>query len=418
MKIRLLRNGKEWILLILFYLLLLQNVLGEWWSAFNYVDECLAMIGPVLYVARVLNSGRIVAKKRNMRLIAALMIFLLSGLLGNIIYDYQVTYAVLEDVYVNFKFFMSILTGYELYVRCRPENCRRIFLSQAKVSAVILFLLLLIDLVFEVFESMGTRYGMRVVQLSYGHPTYLAGAMVYLMMALTLYYEKKNDLYLFLAGAVLFFTLRGKAIGGLAVYFLVYFFILKQRKKLRIWHVLLLAVAALVVAWEQFSFYYVELEGTSARSALTQNAFVIAHDYFPIGTGFGTYASNVAAEHYSPVYLMYGLNYIHGLSETDMMFGSDTFWPIIIGQTGVIGTIYYLYVLIAFFRRVLRMKGINHYAYSCGIFMFAYFAISSTSEPTFCNAVSIPLALLLGFIFAIEKSAEIHAKIGRMGDSP
>ena len=192
MKIRLLRNGKDWILLILFYLLLLQNVLGEWWSAFNYVDECLAMIGPVLYVSRALNSGKIVARKESLRLITALMVFFISGLLGNLIYDYQETSAVLEDIYVNFKFFMSILTGYELYVRCRPENCRRIFLSQAKVSAVILFLLLLIDLVFEVFESMGTRYGMRVVQLSYGHPTYLAGAMVYLMMALTLYYEKKK----------------------------------------------------------------------------------------------------------------------------------------------------------------------------------------------------------------------------------
>jgi len=407
-KIRIITSGKEWILLILFYLLLLQNPLGEWLPVFNYTDELLALIGPVLYVSRVLNSGRIVARKENLRLLTALMIFLLSGLLGNLIYDYQKTSAVLEDIYVNLKFFMAILTGYELYVRCRPENCRRIFLSQAKTAAVILFLLLLADLMFELFESMGTRYGMRVVQLSYGHPTYLAGAMVFLLVILTLYYEKKNNLYLFMTGMVLFFTLRGKAIGGIAVYFLVYFFILKQRKKLRFWHILLLAVVALVVAWEQISFYYVELEGTSARSALTQMSFVIARDYFPIGTGFGTYASNVAAEHYSPVYHMYGLNYIHGLGEADMSFGSDTFWPIIIGQTGVIGTIFYVYVLIVLFRRVLGMKNIDLYAYTSGIFVFAYLMISSTSEPTFCNSISIPLAVLLGFLFTIEKKSGIQ----------
>lgn len=416
MKIRIITSGKEWILLILFYLLLLQNPLGEWLPVFNYTDEILALIGPVLYVSRVLNSRRIVAKKQNMRLIAALMFFMLSGLLGNIIYDYQATSAVLEDVYVNLKFFMTILTGCELYFLCKPENCRQVFRSQAKVAAVILFLLLLVDLVFEPFRSMGTRYGMRVVQLLYGHPTYLAGAMVFLLVALTLFHEKKNNLYLFLTGTVLFFTLRGKAIGGVAVYLLVYFFILKQRKKLRFWHILLLTVAALIVGWEQFAYYYIDLEGASARSALTQMSFVIAGDYFPIGTGFGTYASNVAAEHYSPVYHMYGLNYIHGLGETDMSFGSDTFWPIIIGQTGVIGTFFYVYVLIALFRRVLGMKNIDLYAYTSGIFMFAYLMISSTSEPTFCNAVSIPLALLLGFVFAIEKSAKIHTEVGRIGE--
>lgn len=409
MKIRIITSGKEWILLVLFYLMLLQNPLGEWLPFFNYTDECLALIGPVLYVARVLNSGRIVAKKWNMRLIAALMIFLLSGLLGNIIYDYQVTSAVLEDVYVNLKFFMTILTGCELYFLCKPENCRRVFLSQAKVASVIFFLLLLVDLVLEPFESMGTRYGIRVVQLSYGHPTYLAGAMVFLLVVLTLYYEKKNNLYLFLTGMVLFFTLRGKAIGGVVVYFLVYFFILKQRKKLRLWHILLLAVAALIVGWEQFAYYYIDLEGASARSALTQMSLEIAKDYFPIGTGFGTYASSVAAEHYSPVYYMYGLSGIHGLGEGRVNFGSDTFWPIVIGQTGVLGTIFYILVLVNLFRRVLRMKEIDIRLYSCGIFMFAFLMISSTSEPTFCNSISIPLALLLGFIFAMEKKSGIQA---------
>ena len=416
MKIRVITNEKEWILVVLFYLMLLQSPLGDRLSVFTYIDEFLALIGPALFIYRVLKSGKIVAQKGNLRIALALVMFLITGLLGNVIYDYQAKLVVLEDVYVNAKFFMSILTGYEMYCFLNARNCRKAFLSQAKFVAAIYFLLLLTDLLFNVFESGGLRYGLRVVQLFYLHPTYLAGSMIFLLTVLTLFYEKKNDFYILLTCAVLFFTLRGKAIGGLAVYFLVYFFILKQRKKLRFWHVLLLGAAALVVGWEQFSYYYIDLEGASARSALTQTSLVIAKDYFPIGTGFGTYASNTAAENYSPVYFMYGLNYIHGLSETDMLFGSDTFWPIIIGQTGVIGTVLYVWVLVMLFRRVLGMKNINLYAYTSGIFMFAYLMISSTSEPTFCNAISIPLALLLGFIFAIEKSVENHAKIGRMGD--
>ena len=409
MKIKLATNGKQWTSLILFYLLLLQNPFGEGLPIFNYIDECLALVGPLLYTHRVLVAGKVVIRKENLKIVVALVIFLISGLLGNIFYNYQVGSAVLEDVYVNLKFFMAILTGYEIFLLCKPENCRRVILSQSKLSAFVFFILLLIDLKFKVFESYGIRYGLRVVQLFYFHPTYLAASAIFLLSVLTLFYEKKNNFYLLLTCVVLFFTLRGKAIGGVAAYFLVYFFILKQRKKLRFWHILLLGAAALVVGWEQFSYYYIDLGGASARSALTQMSFVIAKDYFPIGTGFGTYASNVAAEHYSPVYHMYGLNYIHGLGEADMAFGSDTFWPIIIGQTGVIGTVFYVYMLIILFRRVLGMKNIDLYAYTCGIFVFAYLMISSTSEPTFCNAISIPLALLLGFVFAMEKKSGIQA---------
>ncbi len=414
MKIRLMSSGKEWFLLAFFYLLLLQNPLGEWLPIINYTDECLALIGPALCVYRALHTGRIAGKKSNLKLVGALMIFLIAGLLGNFLYNYQKWSAVLEDVYVNLKFFLTILTGYELFRLCNPDNCRRIFLSHARISAAVFLGLLIADLLFKVFDSSGTRYELRVVQLFYGHPTYLAGAMAFLLAALTLYYEKGNNKYLLMTSAVLFFTLRGKAIAGVIVYLLIYFFILRQRKKLQFRHIILLALAALVVAWEQFSYYYIDLEGASARSALTQTSIQIAQDYFPIGTGFGTFASNVAGEYYSPVYHMYGLNNVYGLSESNMLFGSDTFWPIIIGQSGVIGTVCYVYVLVVLFQRVLKTKNVDIYAYSSGIFIFAYLMISSTSEPTFCNVVSMPSAILLGFIYAIGNKTIADAGDRRM----
>lgn len=417
MKYRIMISGKEWFLLAFFYLMLLQNALGAWLPIINYTDECLALIGPMLCIYRGLRNGKIIAQKSNVTLISALAIFVIAGLAGNFIYDYQEMSAVCEDVYVNLKFFLNILTGYELLRLCKPENCRRVFLTHARFSAVVFFLLLLIDLLFEIFEDHGTRYGIRAVQLIYGHPTYLAGAMVFLLSTLTLYYEKKNNKYLFITGMVLFFTLRGKAIAGVAIYFLIYFFILKPRKKLKVWHFVLLVAAALVVAWEQFVYYYIDLGGTSARSALTLTSIEIAGDYFPIGTGFGTFASNVAAENYSPVYHLYGLTDIYGLAEHNTMFASDTFWPIIIGQTGIIGTVCYVYVLVILFLRVLKIKTWNAFAYSSGIFIFVYLLISSASEPTFCNVVSMPMAVLIGFIYAIQKKVMANPENRRIREN-
>jgi len=406
LRIRIRTSGREWILTLLFYLLLLQNPLEEISSIFSYIDEGVAFLGLLLLGYSVFSGGYFRIKKAYAKIALALFIFLLSGMLGNFIYRYQATSAVIKDIYVNFKFFFSIIAGYELYRLCGPERCKRVFLTHARISAAVLFALTFTDLVFHVFESPGLRYGIRVVKLSFSHPTYLAGAGIFLLAALTFFYEKKNDLYLMLAAAVTIFTFRGKAIASVGVYFLIYIYILKQQKKFRIWHLLIIGAVAVTIAWDQFAFYYIDLEGESARSALTQMSFVIAKDYFPIGTGFGTYASNVAAEHYSPVYYMYGLSSIQGLTESRMAFGSDTFWPIIIGQTGVIGTICYVFVLFTLFRRVLAVRSKNLYAYTSGIFMFAYLMISSTSEPTFCNSVSIPFALLIGFIFAIEDNKD------------
>lgn len=79
---------------------------------------------------------------------------------------------------------------------------------------------------------------------------------------------------------------------------------------------------------------------------LTIKAFEIARDYFPIGVGFASYASHTAAIAYSPVYYLYGVNSIWELSPNNPhAFLDDTFWPIIVAQSGFIGTICYLIFL-------------------------------------------------------------------------
>lgn len=403
MRIRYMKKANEWLLWALFYLLVFQNPLEQVFSPLAYVDEAVAFMGAGTYFYEVFRTGKIKMIRKNRKIVVLILAFLASGILGNFLYRYQVTSSVLIDLYTNVKFFLAIIFGYNLYMSMNPKHCRQVFLEQARFLSVCLAVLVAVDLVFEVFPDIGTRYGIRVVRLFYSHPTYLAGSATFLLAALTLFYEKRNNIYLLLAAFVMFFTLRGKAIATVVIYFLVYFYIIKQRKKIKLWQIALTGILLLVAAWDQFSYYYIELAGQSARSALTQTSFEIARDYFPIGTGFGTFASSEAATNYSPIYNMYGLSSVHGLAEGAAVFGSDTFWPIIIGQTGVIGLICYVLVLLELFKQVLDMRKVNWYAYASGVFMFGYFAVSSTSEPTFCNAVSIPLALLLGFILAMEK---------------
>jgi len=74
-----------------------------------------------------------------------------------------------------------------------------------------------------------------------------------------------------------------------------------------------------------------------ARTALYRTSVLIARDDFPLGAGLGRFGSGVSRDPYSPVYAKYGLDQIDGLSPQHSSFVTDTFWPRILGETGVIG---------------------------------------------------------------------------------
>jgi hypothetical protein len=82
-----------------------------------------------------------------------------------------------------------------------------------------------------------------------------------------------------------------------------------------------------------------DIASPDARIALYSTSVLIARDDFPFGAGLGRYGSGVSRDPYSPVYAQYGLDKIDGLSPTHSSFVSDTFWPRILGETGVIGLV-------------------------------------------------------------------------------
>ena len=86
---------------------------------------------------------------------------------------------------------------------------------------------------------------------------------------------------------------------------------------------------------------YVSATDPAARTALYQKSVVIAGANFPLGAGLGRFGGEIAISHYSPVYFKYRLSGIYGLTP-DGRFATDTFWPAVLGEAGVLGLIGYL----------------------------------------------------------------------------
>ena len=86
---------------------------------------------------------------------------------------------------------------------------------------------------------------------------------------------------------------------------------------------------------------------TTARARLYTTGERIAQENFPLGVGFGRFASYPSRLFYSPVYYQYDLASIYGLerprtSTPTANFIDDTSWPTVMGETGYGGFLIYL----------------------------------------------------------------------------
>ena len=377
-----------------------QEALSNISSVFSYIDEAPLLIFCGVSLFKVLKCGKIRIKKENQRFYIAIALFVATGLLGNIIYHYQPWNLVFIDLFTNLKFFGAI-TFFSLYIKQSTLESKYIA-DTASFLTILLTFLFIVDRFVNIFPA-EYRYGIKSAVLFYGHPTYFAGICAFLIAVMTIYHVNKYRVYILMDLVMMVFTLRSKAIISVIVYILLYIIIKKLHGKLKVWQIVVVGIVCVLCAWPQIYFYFIRLSGQSARSVMLLTSFIIMRDYFPIGTGFATYASHSAAVNYSQVYAKYGFELIYELRHsTEGTFFDDQFWPIIFGQTGVIGTLCYVYILGFLFKKIQKLYKTNVDSYISELFVFIYLLISSIAEPAFNNSVAIPLAMAC--VLAMKKS--------------
>jgi len=394
----------SYLYVLVIWLCFFQNPLEGINTFFAYIDEGIALLGAVLTLYHILIKRELTIKKDIIFIFIPLCIFLISGLTGNIIYNYQPISAVVIDFYTNIKFFLALLTGIYFLGNIKWNDLSRLSNINAKIITIIMFAIFVFDRIFNFYPG-NYRYGIKVAKLFFGHATYLAGAVVFLVTLLTVFYQKRNLPYIFMNLIMLAFTLRFKAFGAVALYIALFVIIVVLKFELKLWHIAVLAVIAAVVGWPKIHYYFIELAWHSTRSVLLMLSFVILKDYFPIGTGFGTYASSQAEKHFSPVYKIYNFENLVKRDTGWRGYMNDSFWPIIVGQTGFLGTIAYLIVMVQIAWKIFNLQKFNKYIFVGIMFSFGYLGIASLAEPAFNNAVAVPLAILMGLSFKMNYSS-------------
>ena len=226
-------NKKYYLFIAMMYMFALQFWIMKRITVFQYLDEIYALVAIPLAVFDT--RGKIKIKKENMyinRMIVGLMIFVLGGLLSNMVFNYQSWHAVAQDVFINLKFFLGIATTYYLFNNFNIKKYKNKLNFHAKVLIVLFFILVIQNKVTHVFEVADGRFGISAEKIFFNHPTELASTTFFLLLILMFTYSstKKEFLFVMMASFVILMTLRFKAIATVMLFMYMYMIVLSGRK--------------------------------------------------------------------------------------------------------------------------------------------------------------------------------------------
>lgn len=179
---------------------------------------------------------------------------------------------------------------------------------------------------------------------------------------------------------------------------------------------------AVIIGWDTISGIitgtiteYTADTNETARIRLTMDSLPLALGAFPLGVGFGRFASFTAAEDYSPLYEQLGYHWIWGMQpEGEESFLSDTFWPAPLAETGVLGMLCYaggLFLLVLPAWSLMRRGADPHVRWigAVGVGWFAAMAIESVAAPVFVSPPMYGLPFAVAGV-ALALSADESAR--------
>lgn len=384
-----------YIFIVILYSLLFQNVIQRYISIFKYFDEFLAVITIPIVLLSVLKKKTLKIKKYDFFIIILLLFIGLIGLYSSFKYKYQPIYISLLDMILIYKFFLVYYLGNILNNEDKLYIYNKRITKHLKVITIIFLIFTVINYMFKVFPS-SYRYGIMANTIFYGQPTSLVSSCIFLISTM-IFFEKKIDYkYICILLFIIATTLRMKAFLFIIVFLIITLYVNKTNKKITFSKIGVIMCVCFFIAYDQIEYYFFTSDDI-ARGVLLETSIKIANDHFPVGAGFGTFASYFSATNYSPIYAKYNIKDVHGLTKENPSFISDSFWPMLIGQFGYIGAILYLICIVLILVKIQKNFSIeNKYKYIAKISILAYLMISSTSESAFVNPMAISLALILG----------------------
>lgn len=388
---------KYYILVFITYIITFYPLLENISVIFTYWDEFFILL---FIIELFTHKFKIKLSKQILHSFKYLFIFIVFGILCSVKFSYQTSFAVFEDIVSFLKFPSAIYFSIMYFNGNEINNNSKSYNRHLNIITFSLLILLIINNFINYYPVENNNIiFFRGEQLIYSHPTYLAASISFLIsISIQVCNKRKIDKFRLLVLVLIgISTTRSKMVAWLMALLIVYIIIAKLNKSIKIRHIIPIIIALFLVAREKIYYYFVVYRDV-ARGALYSTGIKVMKDYFPLGAGFATFGSSASGKYYSPLYFSYGLNNIYGFFNLNngVNYISDTFWPILFAETGVLGTLFYILFIISLMVEIQEISKVDKYTYLSAISSIMYLMIVSIAESSFVNPISVPFGLLIG----------------------
>lgn len=394
---------------ILFIFLVLENILEQYIPFLSTFDEIITIIAFGLLMLDFVQH-KIKMHKYYVYIMLCFLATIIIGIAGTLVFALQSsTVAIMKDILAISKFFVVyIYSAYVMKKGISKKKAKRIC-NFSKVYIVILLVFGILSQFLDLPMNTGYRGSINTFAFLYSHTTFMVASVVVCCSVLVADGIKKNKWYILCSFVILILSVRTKAfvyiISVTALFLLVSGykkgldtkFLNRKYKRRIIVSGGIITMLAVYVGKDKISDYL--MWGVmAARPALYIVGFRLLKDYFPLGTGFATFASNLSGEYYSPVYAKYGIQNVTGLQLSEgFKYISDTYWPYIIGQFGVFGTIFYIAAMYFVLKNIVRMFRKNLDSLIAALSLYIYIIAGCFVESMLTNAAIVLVAFAFGY---------------------
>lgn len=414
------KRGVNWPWTIFFILCVFQRPLTNLFPSvpFNYVDDAATLFF-FIYIVKYSFSYLQLCRDFKKMLFCIFAIILIGSMCSYMSNVKQSFYVQVLDVIFLTKVFICFIGSNLYFSRRNIISNISIFNKLTKVvKLVVLAAILMYPLVYFGIDWLynSERYGLRCYNFIYGSAGMFSQYCICFFIVLTssfAFHKQLRFIDLFYLHGLLFIwgmSIRSRAVMIIFV-FLALLFLARQnkglsakqflKKVLTTKYILPITAVSLYLTIDQIIHYY-DTED-QARSMLLYGGISIFSDYFPWGAGWATYGTEPAANFYSPLYNIYGLDTHWALGEGGSEL-TDNYWPSIMAELGLFGLIVMAYLIYLMSKVILNKCVYDRWVMLAMLTYVIFLLVSSTATHVYSSPTTTNFIIITGLILNCNKN--------------
>lgn len=392
-------------------ILLFEGSIANFIPQAKYLDETLVFVFFIISIFQLSRKKEIKLNRKEVMSFFLIFFYFFIGIVSNIktdIVPFPSQYCI--SGILSLKFILIYLFARICFmdINVNYDYLRKLYgVINIILTSYVVVVLLNIPLKF--MQDWGSRYYIiNTVSAGFSSPAeldFLAVSILVMQLFLTITLKKNKKYYKIIcieSFVLIIFSGRIKAMTFFLLYLIILLFI-KYIKKIKIRQLVLISPLTAFLAANRIQSEFIDNGG--ARGLLYNGAFKIAKDFFPLGSGFGTYGTDLSRKLYSPLYYIYGLNNKYGLSPDWPAYITDAQWAGIIAESGWLGFAIYLFIIILLTSVIVNYSKnpLKKVAISG---LWIYGLISSISDTVLTSYRGIAIALITALFMSISDAAK------------